>query len=80
MIATDPIAGVPMVRVLDEDGNEVLRGWYMRHENRQPGCCEELQEGDVDHLVLHDSFADWNMPRSVKATKVTPPHTIEVIV
>lgn len=33
-----------MVRVLDEDGHEVLRGYYMRHENRQPGCCEGLRD------------------------------------
>lgn len=30
-----PIDGVPMVRVLDESGEEVLRGWYVRHERRQ---------------------------------------------
>ncbi|MEG0375453.1 MAG: hypothetical protein RR672_07435 [Raoultibacter sp.] len=78
--AIDVINGVPMVRVLDGDGNEVLRGWYTRHENRQPSVIDdELRVVDVDHLVLHDACADWGMPRKLIATRVTPPHTIEVI-
>ena len=80
MIGTELIPGVPMVRVLDEDGNEVLRGWYMRHENRQPCVINDwLKPDDVDHIVLHDSMADWNMPRRIIPTKITPPHRIEVI-
>ncbi|MEG2933547.1 MAG: hypothetical protein RR842_08200 [Gordonibacter sp.] len=75
-----PLQGVPMVRVLDGDGNEVMRGWYARHENRQPCVVDDaLRPEDVDHLVLHDEIADWGMPRKMIATKVTPPHTIEVI-
>lgn len=76
----DPMPGIPMVRVLDESGNEVMRGWYMRHENRQPCVLDdELREEDVDHLVMRDEYADWNMPRNVAVTRVTPPHIIEVI-
>ncbi|MEG2368757.1 MAG: hypothetical protein RSB16_02910 [Raoultibacter sp.] len=76
----DVIDGVPMVRMLDGDGNEVMRGWYVRHESRQPSVIDdELRVVDVDHLVLHDACADWNMPRKLIATRVTPPHTIEVI-
>ena len=74
-----PMKHVEM-KVVDEDGNEVLRGWYMRHENRQPCVINDwLKPDDVDHIVLHDSMADWNMPRRIIPTKITPPHRIEVI-
>lgn len=78
-VGTDPMPGIPMVRVLDADGKEVMRGYYVCHINRQPGCCGGLRGGDVDHVVMHDGFADWHMPRSLEAAKITPPHTIEVI-
>ena len=80
MSRIDPVPGIPMVRVLDEDGHEVLRGWYMRHENRQPYVFDdELRPEDVDHIVLHDAEADWGLPRSIVPTRITPPHRIEVI-
>lgn len=69
-----------MVRVLDENGEEVLRGWCMRHERRQP-CAfdDELRPEDVEHLVVRDGPADWNMPRPLIPARITPPHRIEVI-
>lgn len=75
-----PLAGVPQVRVLDEEGREVLRGWYVFHEKRQPCVMNDwLKPEDVEHLVAVDSFADWNMPRDLKLMRVSPPHRIEVI-
>lgn len=75
-----PVAGVPRVRVLDEDGNEVLRGWYIFHKNRQPYALDdELKPEDVDHLVAFDEFVDWGMGKRLKVIKITPPHRIEVI-
>lgn len=80
MGAKDPVEGVPMVRVLDEQGREVLRGWYIRHEKRQPYCLnDELRDEDVQHIVAVDEFADWGMPRELKLKAVTPPHRIEVV-
>lgn len=75
-----PPVDIPMVRVVDEDGKEVLRGWYYRHINRQP-CCfdDEVRDEDVDHMVMYDGFADWNMPKAMHATKITPPYRIEII-
>jgi len=35
-----PPVNVPMVRVVDEKGKEVVRGWYYRHVTRQPGAAE----------------------------------------
>lgn len=77
---TKPPVDIPMVRVVDEDGNEVMRGWYCRHVKRQPCVMNDrVKDKDVDHIVLHDDFADWNMPRTLKANIITPPHRIEVI-
>ena len=77
---TKPLPGVPQVRVLDERGKEVLRGWYVYHETRQP-CVfdDELKDDEIVHYVVHDSFADWNMPRELVVSKITPPHRIEVV-
>lgn len=75
-----PPVDIPMVRVIDEDGNEVMRGWYYRHVKRQ--ICvfnDSVKDEDIDHIVMHDGFADWNMPREPKASIITPPHRIEVI-
>lgn len=76
----EPVVNVPMVKVVDENGREMYRGYYFRHENRQV-CfnCDELKPEDVDHLVCWSDRADWNMPRSAKIIKVTPPHRIEII-
>lgn len=76
----EPPVGVPMVRVVDEQGNEVLRGWYYRHVKRQLHVIgDSVRDEDVDHVVMYDGFADWNMPREPVAAVVEPPHRIEVI-
>lgn len=76
----EPAVNVPMVRVLNEDGKEIFRGWYYRHVNRQIAAFgDKLTELDVEHIVMHDSSADWNMPQKPIATIVRPPHRIEVI-
>lgn len=76
----DPMPGIPEVRVLDEDGREVFRGYYYQHVNRQVAPIRDsLRPEDVDHCVVHDDFADWNMPKSFRVTKITPPHRIEIV-
>ena len=74
-----PIKGVPKVRVLDENGKEVLRGWYIFHQNTNVCFAEEDKPEYYDHCVAVDGFADWNMPQSLSVRRITPPHTIEVI-
>lgn len=73
-----PIKGVPKVRVLDENGKEVLRGWYIFHQNTNV-CFAEDKPEYYDHFVVVDNFADLNMPKSLSIKRITPPHTIEVI-
>lgn len=78
LVSTDPLACIPQVRVLDENGREVLRGWYAFHEKRQlcPMGYDELRPDDVQHLVIHSDWADWNMPRRLVVSEITPPHRI----
>lgn len=55
------------------DNGQWIEGYYMRHENRMPAPIgDTLKEGDVDHLILFDEFADWNMPRGIKYAHVYP--------
>lgn len=75
----EPLAGVPKVNVLDENGNRILTGYYVYHTSRQLRACgDELKEDDVHHYVLCDGFADWGMPKDVNIFEVIPPDRIEV--
>jgi hypothetical protein len=72
---------VPMVRVLDEDGKEVMRGWYFKYPrrndnpwNRDPDEPREMVEG-----ILRCDEGDWGMNNCFVLVQVTPPHTMEVI-
>lgn len=78
-LGTKPIDGVPRARVLDEHGKEIMQGWYVFHESRMCAIGDSLRESDVQHVVVVDSFADWNMPRSMQPYVITPPCTIEVV-
>ena len=33
---------------------------------------DELKPEDCDHCIITDGFADWNMPRSIKVSKIVP--------
>ena len=48
-------------------------GYYCKHIKRQ--VCpmgDELKPEDIAHLIINDSFADWNMPRSLQGYDVDP--------
>lgn len=49
-------------------------GYYVRHEKRQPCVIggDELKDDEVEHYIFFDGFADWNMPRELKAIEVNP--------
>lgn len=70
-----PIEGFPMAAIVDtETGKVIHKGWYAYHERRQLSPIgDELREDDVDQVVFIDTFADWNMPRTMVAKKVTLP-------
>ena len=80
MSGIGPVEGVPMVRVVNEHGKELFRGWCIRHEARRPAPFGgELRDEDVQHIVAVDSPADWNMPRNLKLLEVKPPYRIEAV-
>lgn len=76
-----PVEGVPMVRVLDGEGKEVLRGWYVYHELRKARCRPRPE--DAAHLVAHcvavSDFDASAAPGQLRWFEVTPPHRIEVM-
>lgn len=48
-------------------------GSYFKHIKRQVSPIgDSLKDEDVEHLMISDGFADWNMPRAITATLVNP--------
>lgn len=55
-----------------DNGNWIC-GYYARHETRQPGAIgDALQPEEIKHLMMYNSFADWNMPRSLCCIEIDP--------
>ena len=53
--------------------NQWVEGSYHKHETRQ--VCpygDKLSPDEIKHLIIRDTFADWNMPREIEATEVLP--------
>lgn len=45
----------------------------MRHINRTPAAFNDsIKNEDIEHIILFDSFSDWNMNRSVEYVHVLP--------
>ena len=78
-----PIPGIPMVRVLDENGKQCLPIGYYVHGEKVNYCMANLTEEQVEentmHTVVVENQADWNMQNTWTLKRVTPPHRIEVI-
>lgn len=48
-------------------------GAFLMHINRTPCVIgDSVKPEDVEYLILHDGFSDWNMPRGIDATPVDP--------
>lgn len=55
------------------EDNQWVEGHYVSHQKRV--LCpigDELKKEDVDHYIFFDSFADWNMPRTLTFVKIKP--------
>lgn len=53
--------------------NQWVLGGYHKHVKRQ--ICpmgDELKPDDIDHIIIFDGFADWNMPKPLQAVEVIP--------
>lgn len=73
------LPGIPRVGVYDENDKLLFEGWYAFHQNTSYCFTTDYKPEFYDHLVIHDSFADWGMGQEVIVTKVTPPHYIKII-
>ena len=49
-------------------------GGYHKWETRQPCPVgnDELKSDEIKHVIVINSFADWNMPRGMQACEVIP--------
>ena len=49
-------------------------GGYHKWETRQPCPVgnDELKSDEIKHVIVINSFADWNMPRAMQACEVIP--------
>ena len=57
-----------------EDNGEWVTGFYVKHETRQTCVIgdDKLSPDEIKHLIVVDSFADWNMPRILQGIEVIP--------
>ena len=62
-----------LFRAKDINNNWVY-GSYFKHIKRQicPIGNDSLKEEDIEHLIIRDSFADWNMPKEIECVKIKP--------
>lgn len=56
------------------DTGKWVYGYYVKHETRQkcPIGNDKLTTDEIKHFIVFDSFADWNMPRTLQAAEVVP--------
>lgn len=53
------------------DNAQEVEGYYVCRIKRTPcpiGDC--LKPGDQEHLIVFNSFSDWNMPRELKCVEI----------
>lgn len=62
-----------LFRAKDINNNWVY-GSYFKHIERQ--IChignDSLKGEDIEHLIIRDSFADWNMPKTIECVRIKP--------
>ena len=72
---------VPMVRVLDEGGKEVMRGWYFKYPryNNNPWDRDSGKPCEMVEGILRCYEGDWGLENHFTLVRVMPPHTMEVV-
>ena len=56
-----------------KDNGQWVFGSYHKWITRQPSPIgDNLKPEDIKDVIIIDSFADWNMPRSMQATEIIP--------
>lgn len=55
-----------LFRAKRADNGRWIEGYYMYHLNRMASPVGDgIKPEDEEHIILYDSFADWNMPREI---------------
>lgn len=55
------------------NNGEWVEGYYMKHINRTLlPINDSVEEKDVEYIIFHDAFSDWNMPRGIEGTHIDP--------
>ena len=51
-----------------------FEGTYYEHHTRQlcPMGDDKLKKDEIQHLLIYDGFADWNMPKPLSAEIIDP--------
>ena len=58
-------------RAKRKENGQWIRGYYCRHEKRQPNPMEySLKEDNIQHLILYDGFAGWNMSMRLMCAEI----------
>lgn len=57
-----------------KDNGEWVEGGLHKWETRQPCALGDdiLQQDEIKYMIIVNSFADWNMPRTMQAVEVIP--------
>ena len=64
-------------RGYDLDDKRWYHGGYHYHIKRQLSPIgDELKKDDIQHLILLDGFADWNLPKPIKYASNIDPESI----
>lgn len=67
--------GTP-VDVYDEDGKQVLSGFYFHVCVSHPCFAEDVRPECYKHAVFNVRMTDWHLPDRWVMSEITPPHTI----
>jgi len=55
-----------------KDNNEWVEGYYVKHKKIQYCFTDEETDDNIEHLIVYDGFADWNMPIDLVMVEVLP--------
>ena len=54
------------------DSGKWVQGYYIKRIKKTPACIEKETDDDIEHLIVYNSFSDWDMPRHLISVKVDP--------
>lgn len=52
------------------DSEKWVQGYYIKRIKKIPACGRI--DDDIEHLIVYNSFSDWDMPRHLISIKINP--------